>query len=157
MPEPSAPASSGIFLQYLSWPRTPFPFDRLKPHNWSPSYTWLAQQDREASFRICPIVSIGGRDPSRQFNIECRVADASSNPYLALAAIVRAGREGLKAGLSNPPLFSGDPGTLADGEREELDLKASVLNAFLSIPRKKMTSWLVDPTDKLEREARAKQ
>lgn len=98
-------------------------FYRLKPHNWSSSYTWLAQQDREASLRICPIVSIGGRDPSRQFNIEYRVADATSNPYLALASIVRAGLEGLRAKLPDPPLFSGDPGSLSEGEREKLGLR----------------------------------
>ncbi|RUU30539.1 glutamine synthetase, partial [Mesorhizobium sp. M6A.T.Ce.TU.002.03.1.1] len=43
---------------------------RLKPHSWSSSYTWLADRDREASLRICPTVTIGGRDPVRQYNIE---------------------------------------------------------------------------------------
>jgi glutamine synthetase len=95
---------------------------RLKPHSWSASYTWLADRDREASLRICPTVTIGGRDPARQFNIEYRAADATANPYLALAAIVRAGLEGLKAGLPAPPLVSGDPTSMSEEERRALGL-----------------------------------
>lgn len=90
---------------------------RLRPHSWSSSYTWLAERDREASLRICPTTTIGGRDPSRQYNVEYRPADATANPYLALAAVVRAGMEGLVHDLPAPPLFSGDPEKLGPAER----------------------------------------
>lgn len=96
---------------------------RLKPHNWSSSYTWLGDRDREASLRICPTVTIGGRDPSRQYNIEYRAADATANPYLSLAAIVRAGLEGIRQGLASPPLVTGDPEEMSDAERTKLGLK----------------------------------
>jgi glutamine synthetase len=95
---------------------------RLKPHNWSSSYTWLGDRDREATLRICPIMAIGGRDPSKSFNIEYRAADATSNPYLALAAIVRAGLAGLKDDLPCPPIHSGDPADLTKEQREERGL-----------------------------------
>ncbi|RWQ36253.1 MAG: glutamine synthetase [Mesorhizobium sp.] len=95
---------------------------RLKPHSWSSSYTWLADRDREASLRICPTVTIGGRDPARQYNIEYRAADATGNPYLSLAAIVRAGLEGLKAKLPTPPLVTGDPTLMSEAERKKLGL-----------------------------------
>lgn len=95
---------------------------RLKPHNWSSSYTWLADKDREATLRICPTVSIGGKDPAPQFNIEYRAADATANPYLALAAIVRAGLEGIRAGLPTPPLVTGDPTLMSEEERQRLGL-----------------------------------
>ncbi|MES0034946.1 glutamine synthetase [Mesorhizobium sp. M0046] len=95
---------------------------RLKPHSWSSSYTWLADRDREASLRICPTVTIGGRDPARQYNIEYRAADATGNPYLSLAAIVRAGLEGLKAELPAPPLVTGDPTQMSVAERKKLGL-----------------------------------
>ncbi|MER8482616.1 glutamine synthetase [Mesorhizobium sp. M1322] len=95
---------------------------RLKPHSWSSSYTWLADRDREASLRICPTVTIGGRDPARQYNIEYRAADATGNPYLSLAAIVRAGLEGLKAKLPTPPLVTGDPTLMSETERKKLGL-----------------------------------
>lgn len=96
---------------------------RLKPHNWSASYTWMANLDREASLRICPIVTMANSDPARQFNIEFRVADATANPYLALAALVRAGLEGLRAGMDAPYLFSGDPEALSSDERLKLNLR----------------------------------
>lgn len=95
---------------------------RLKPHSWSSSYTWLADRDREATLRICPTVTIGGRNPSRQFNIEYRAADSTANPYLSLAAIVRAGIEGIRATLPTPPLVSGDPTTMSQEERNALGL-----------------------------------
>lgn len=120
-------------------------FYRLKPHSWSSSYTWLADRDREASLRICPTVTIGGRDPSRQYNIEYRAADATANPYLSLAAIVRAGLEGLKGNLPTPPLFSGDPEKLDAAERAELGLRRlpqtlpAAIDAFLA--DKTVTGW----------------
>jgi glutamine synthetase len=96
---------------------------RLKPHNWSSSYTWLGDKNREATLRICPTVTAGGRDPSRAFNVEYRAADATANPYLALTAIVRAGIEGLRKKLPCPPLVTGDPSEMTPDERAEQGLK----------------------------------
>jgi glutamine synthetase len=96
---------------------------RLKPHSWSASYTWLGERDREATLRICPTVEIGGRDPARQLNVEFRAADATANPYLALAVIARAGLEGIRASLPSPPVASGDPTLMTEGERERLGLR----------------------------------
>ncbi|KAB0678471.1 glutamine synthetase family protein [Aureimonas leprariae] len=109
-------------LTAVAAPAAPSYF-RLKPHNWSASYTWLGDRDREASLRICPTVSIGGRDPAAQFNVEYRAADALANPHLALGVLVRAGLEGLRAGLAAPPIVSGDPGTMSEAERAELGLR----------------------------------
>lgn len=95
---------------------------RLTPHGWSSSYTWLADRDREASLRICPTVTMGGRDPAAQYNVEYRAADATANPYLSLAAIVRAGLEGIGAKLPAPPLVTGDPTHMSETERERLGL-----------------------------------
>ena len=91
---------------------------RLKPHNWSSSYTWLGERDREASLRICPTVSLGGKDPAKQFNLEFRAADATASPHLALGAVIRAGLEGIRAHLPAPEIFSGDPEQLLPAERE---------------------------------------
>jgi glutamine synthetase len=132
---------------------------RLRPHNWSASYTWLGDRDREASLRICPTVALGGRDPATQFNIEYRAADATANPYLALAAIIRSGLEGLKAKLPTPPLVTGDPSTMSEGERaakglkrlpESLDAALQALRADATV-----TGWfapiLVDTYEGLKR------
>lgn len=96
---------------------------RLKPHSWSASYTWLAKQDREASLRICPVVSIGNKPIAEQYNIEYRASDATANPYLALAVIVRAGLEGIKDNLAVPPLATVHPGDMSENERSELGLQ----------------------------------
>lgn len=95
---------------------------RLTPHTWSASYTWLGHQDREAALRICPVMRRDGQDPASQYNIEYRPADATANPYLALAAIVRAGLEGLRGELPCPPLVADDPSLMSAGEREALGL-----------------------------------
>lgn len=95
---------------------------RLKPHAWSASYTWLAQQHREATLRICPVVTIGGADPAPQFNIEYRAADATANPYLVMTAVVLAGLEGLNAKLPCSALVDDDPTEMTDQRRAELGL-----------------------------------
>lgn len=100
---------------------SPSSYLRLKPHNWSSAWTWLGERDREASLRICPTVDLPGKDPARQFNVEYRAADATANPYLALAAILRAGTDGIVRGLS-APVFAGDPERLSPDERAGLGL-----------------------------------
>lgn len=102
---------------------SPPSYYRLAPHNWSSSYTWLGERDREATLRICPVVSIGGRDPSAQYNVEYRAADATANPYLALAGIVRAGLAGIEAGLAAPPIVSGDPTLMSPAELDAKGLR----------------------------------
>jgi glutamine synthetase len=77
-------------------------YERLTPHRWSAAYNNLGFRDREASLRVCPVA---GNDPAsiaRQFNIEYRAADAAASPYLALAAIVHAGVQGIEDGLKAP-------------------------------------------------------
>ncbi len=105
----------------LTAPSIPSYF-RLKPHNWSASYTWLGQQHREATLRICPVVTIPGSDPASQYNIEFRATDATANPYLVLTALVRAGIEGIRAKLPTPALVAEDPTLMSEGRRAELGL-----------------------------------
>jgi glutamine synthetase len=102
---------------------SPISYLRLRPHNWSSSYTWFGDRDRESSLRICPVTTIAGADPSRTFNLEYRAADACACPHLALAVVIRAGIEGIRAELSDPPLFSGDPEALSAEERASLGLE----------------------------------
>jgi glutamine synthetase len=95
---------------------------RLKPHNWSSSYTWLGEKDREATLRICPTLAFGARDPARQYNVEYRAADATASPHLLLTALIRAGLEGITAKAPAPPIFAGDPEALPEAERKALGL-----------------------------------
>lgn len=102
---------------------SPISYLRLQPHHWSSSYTWFGDRDREASLRICPVNRVGKTDPAKVFNIEYRPADACASPHLALGVMVRAGLEGIRQKLAAPPLFSGDPALLDDGQRKALCLK----------------------------------
>ena len=68
---------------------------RLRPNRWAPTHATLEQQDRGAALRICPVLP--GADTARQFNVEYRVADGAASPYLALAAVVWAGLDGIRA------------------------------------------------------------
>ena len=98
-------------------------YERLKPNRWSATYNNLADKDREASVRISPIPQIDGIDPYSRFNLEFRAADASANPYMALAALVWSGINGLREGLELPQLTQDDPSTLTPEERETLNLE----------------------------------
>jgi glutamine synthetase len=69
---------------------------RLRPGGWAPARADLGAVDRGTALRICPLA---GSDPvqrARQYNVEFRVADATASPYLALAALVQAGLDGVR-------------------------------------------------------------
>jgi glutamine synthetase len=77
---------------------------RLTPNRWAPTWTNLAERDRGASLRVCPTFAVAdGVDTARQFNLEYRVCDAAASPYMALGALVWAGVDGIKRGLTLPP------------------------------------------------------
>ncbi len=69
---------------------------RLRPNRWAPVRADVAPLDRGAAIRICPLSTPEPRQRARQFNLEFRVADASANPYLALAALIQAGLDGVR-------------------------------------------------------------
>ena len=81
---------------------------RLTPHRWSAAFNNLAVRDREAGLRVCPINAVSGGDAARQFNVEYRAADATASPYLQLAALVRAGLQGVREKLAPPKPTLGD-------------------------------------------------
>jgi glutamine synthetase len=95
---------------------------RLRPHLWSAAYTAVAVADRESALRICPGAALDGRDPAMGFNLEYRPADAASCPHLSLGVLVRAGLEGICAGLKLPPLAPRDPDSLSADERRALGI-----------------------------------
>ena len=75
---------------------------RLTPNRWAPTYAYIADRDREASLRVCPLLTLPGSDAAGQYNIEFRPADAAASPYLALGAIVHAGVDGIRKKLALP-------------------------------------------------------
>jgi glutamine synthetase len=131
-------------LTALTAPSTPS-YYRLKPNSWSASWTWLADRDREASLRICPVTTIGGRQPAPQYNIEYRAADATANPYLAIAAIIRAGLTGIVERMPPPPVVAEHPEGLDAKRRKALGLERlpDGIDAALQALREDavVTSW----------------
>ena len=78
---------------------SPVSYIRLRPNRWAPTWVYLAERDREACLRICPVLDLPGLDAAPQFNVEFRPADAAASPYLALGAFVHAGVDGIRKRL----------------------------------------------------------
>ena len=93
-------------------------YQRLTPHKWSAAFNNLAVRDREAGLRICPVIEAEGKagDKAAQYNLEFRAADAAASPYLQLAALVRAGLQGIRENLAVPVPTTGDLSLLSAEE-----------------------------------------
>ena len=96
---------------------------RFGPHHWSSSATFLGRQNREAMIRLCPTPTVGGADPAAGANLEYRAADGTANPWLALAAILHAGADGLERTLPAAPLIDGDLEEIDPAERARLGIR----------------------------------
>ena len=104
---------------------SPVSYLRLVPNAWAPTAIDLVQQDRGASLRICPVFAAATPDQvMRQFHVEFRVADASASPYLALAAVIFAGADGIRRRLPLPPA-GGSPASRPRSLPEALDRLAA--------------------------------
>lgn len=88
-------------------------YRRLQPHAWSSAFTCWGYENREAAVRV-PTVYWGHE--AETANIEIKCVDSSSNPYLALAAVLAAGMDGVKNKLEPPPPVSVDPANLSEEE-----------------------------------------
>lgn len=75
-------------------------YKRFQSGSWAPTRLAWCHDNRTASFRVV------GHGPS--LRIECRIAGADCNPYLALAASLASGLDGIKNKIEPPPMFEGD-------------------------------------------------
>ena len=88
---------------------------RLRPGYFASAYAFWGVENREAALRYVPSPALLGAGHA---NVELKPSDASSNPYLSLAAMIAAGTAGLQEGLSLPPAIQDDPGQWSEEERE---------------------------------------
>jgi glutamine synthetase len=95
---------------------------RLAPHRWSSAAAFLGRQNREALLRICPVVTIGS-DGLAGANLEFRAADATANPWLVLAVLVRAGLDGLRRELPSPAVLDLELEALDEAGRERFGVR----------------------------------
>lgn len=75
-------------------------YKRYQPGSFAPTGIAWAYDNRTAGFRI-----VGHGDGLR---VECRIPGADANPYLAFAALLAAGLDGIERRIEPPPAFSGN-------------------------------------------------
>lgn len=81
-------------------------YKRYVADSWAPTRIAWANDNRTAGFRIV------GTGASRR--IECRIPGADTNPYLAFAAAIASGLDGIENRIEPPPRFDGDVYRSAD-------------------------------------------
>lgn len=67
----------------------------------APTKTVWSLDNRTAGFRVCG-------EGTKSVRVECRIGGADLNPYLACAALLAAGLDGIEKGMELPPSADGD-------------------------------------------------
>lgn len=88
-------------------------YARLVPDAWAGSTVAWGYDNRECTVRVAS--PFRGREAS-SINIELKATDSSCNPHLALAAILRAGLDGVERGLRPPQPALHNPAHLPEAE-----------------------------------------
>lgn len=95
-------------------------YKRLTPHNWASAYACYGPDNREAAVRV--VSAQKGRE-AETTNLEFKPVDGSANPYLALAAVLAAGMDGIRKGMDPGQPVLGDPHDLPAEERERRGIR----------------------------------
>ncbi|MDF2703373.1 MAG: glutamate-ammonia ligase, partial [Rubrobacteraceae bacterium] len=95
---------------------SPNSYQRLAPGMWSSAYACYGPDNREAAVRLASPVA--GAE-SATANVEIKPVDVTANPYLALAAVLAAGMDGMEKGLDPGEPTTVDPATLSAEERAD--------------------------------------
>ena len=93
-------------------------YKRYVDASWAPTRLAWSNDNRTAGFRV-----VGSGAGTR---IECRIPGADCNPYLALAASLASGLEGIKKQIAPPEAFVGDIYAAKDLPRVPYSLKDAV-------------------------------
>jgi glutamine synthetase len=75
-------------------------YKRFVDGSWAPTRLAWSEDNRTAGFRLV------GHGEARR--VECRIPGADCNPYLALAALLACGLDGIAHRIEPPPIFEGD-------------------------------------------------
>jgi len=95
-------------------------YRRIAPRAWAGAYHCWGHDNREAPVRA-PSIFRGQEEATA--NLELKAADATANPYLALAGLIAAGLDGLERALEPPAPVEVDPSTLGEEERRTLGIE----------------------------------
>lgn len=108
-------------------------YRRIRPHFWAGAFRSWGHQNREAAIRVCK-----NKPGTQAVRFEFKATDATSNPYLALGALITAGTDGLRRHLELPEEVTVDPGVIPEKERHAkgIDLLPQNLGKALTALRK---------------------
>jgi glutamine synthetase len=81
-------------------------YKRYQLGSWAPTAIAWGVDNRTCGFRVV------GREQG--YRVECRIPGADANPYLAFAATIAAGLDGIERGLEPPARFEGNAYAAAD-------------------------------------------
>jgi glutamine synthetase len=109
-----APALTVVTNQWVN------SYKRLVPGFEAPIYVSWARRNRSALVRV----PADRPDDEAACRIEYRGADPACNPYLAFAAVLAAGMDGVDRGLDAPPEVHDDLAALSDDERRALGIRS---------------------------------
>ena len=118
----------------LAWMYAPTinSYKRYQPESWAPTALLWGRDNRTCGFRVV------GHGPTG-YRVESRIPGADCNPYLAFAATIAAGLDGIARGLDPPPRFEGNAYEATDVTRvpwnivdaiQELEASDVALEAF---------------------------
>ena len=99
---------------------TPNSYQRLAPGMWASAYAAYGPDNREAAIRLASPVA--GAE-SATANVEIKPVDVTANPYLALAAVLAAGMDGMERSLDPGEPATVDPATLGEEERSSRGIR----------------------------------
>lgn len=131
-------------------------YKRYADGSWAPTRIAWSYDNRTAGFRV-----VG---KGRSLRIECRIPGADCNPYLAFAAAIASGLDGIENKIEPPEIFEGDvyeakhlprvPYTLAEAtanfEKSDFAKKVfgeSVVNHYVHHFKKEMEAYNEAVTD----------
>src|SRR5918995_1893944 len=99
---------------------SPNSYQRLAPGMWSSAFVAYGLDNREAAVRLASPVA--GAE-SATANVEIKPVDVTANPYLALAAVLAAGIDGMDRDVDPGEPTTVDPATLSDEQRMERNIR----------------------------------
>ncbi len=100
-------------------------YKRFEDASWAPTRIAWCHDNRTAGFRVV------GSGPG--LRIECRIPGADCNPYLAFAAMLASGLDGIREKTEPPPIFEGDVYAAKDLPRVPHSLEEAI-RAFKNSP-----------------------
>lgn len=113
----------------ITWFLAPYvnSYKRFQAGTFAPTAAIWSRDNRTAGYRLCG-------EGTKAIRVECRVGGADLNPYLAMAALLAAGIDGIERKLELEPGFEGD----AYQGRRIRRIPANLRDATLALKRSKM-------------------